>query len=292
MDYAGGSLMQSQGIGELGEGCNFLAEEVPKEAKHVELRKTTPLFGLGLVDAVPDRVFHNLAQLQKVLSPQKAGRPAMVKNLKTGKNAVGKFGWKGQNPTLFQFGADAYVNEMGITSPMFPDENCPQGDCDLLTKCLEKKEGPDDDGSGVDAFHDFMTFLAPPERGAITPQVESGEQVFTQIGCEFCHVSTLKTGSHPTPSLNQVTIHPYSDFLLHDVGTGDGIVQGDAQGNELRTPPLWGLRVRKTFLHDASESTIEGAIRQHSKQGQDAKEAFNDLSDSEKRALIAFLKSL
>jgi hypothetical protein len=127
----GGSLIQSKGIGgEPDATCNIAGETVPAEATIKAKRRTTPLFGLGLVDSVPDQVFIAIAQLQKRFTPETAGRPNHIE-VATGQ-AVGKFGWKSQVPTLKQFSADAYLNEMGITSPTFPSENCPQGNCELL----------------------------------------------------------------------------------------------------------------------------------------------------------------
>src|SRR6185369_16093941 len=122
----GGSLMQDHGIGEV-PGFSFAAESVPADANVVAQRRTTPLFGLGLVDATPDDTFQALAARQARATPKIAGRVALVPDLVAGKDAVGKFGWKNGNPTLLQFSADAYLNEMGITSPLFPNENCPQG---------------------------------------------------------------------------------------------------------------------------------------------------------------------
>jgi CxxC motif-containing protein (DUF1111 family) len=287
----GGSLIQSQGIGVSGS-CNFAGETVPVEATIVTGRKTTPLFGLGLVDAVPDKVFLLLAQLQKNVSPATAGKVNLVPDATTGRTGVGKFGWKAQVPSLKHFSGDAYLNEMGITSPFFPNENCPQGDCALIQACDPATE-PDDDGTGVEAFNDFMTLLAAPPRGPINRQVIAGEAVFLRIGCGGCHLPTFFTGSSPVKALDKVVFHPYSDFLLHDMGSlGDGIEQGNAKGREMRTAPLWGLRVRNTFLHDGSQSTLEGAILAHDGQGQRSKNRFSALSARDAENLIAFLKSL
>lgn len=241
----GGSLIQSEGVGAIGS-CNFTGETVPAEATIVAQRKTTPLFGLGLVDSVPDKVFLLLARLEKNVSPSTAGKPNIVADLATGRPAVGKFGWKAQNPNLQQFSGDAYFNEMGITNPMFPSENCPNGDCAPVTACYPNA-ALDDDGSGVDAFADFMKLLAAPPRGPITPDVVFGERVFLKLGCGSCHLPVLLTGPSPVKALNKVAFFPYSDFLLHDMGSlGDGIEQGQAKGREMRTAPLWGLRVRTT----------------------------------------------
>jgi CxxC motif-containing protein (DUF1111 family) len=287
----GGSLIQSQGIGVVGS-CDFAGETVPPEATIVAHRKTTPLFGLGLVDSVPDKTFLLLAQLEKNVAPATAGRVNVVDDLTTGKQAVGKFGWKAQNPNLLQFSGDAYLNEMGITNPLFPAENCPNGDCAAMATCLAGGQ-LEDDGTGVTAFADFMTLLAPPGRGAITRDGSAGERVFLRIGCGACHLPALVTGPSPVKALNRVVFHPYSDFLLHDMGAlGDGIEQGRANGRDMRTAPLWGLRVRQSYLHDGSALTLDAAILAHDGQGRFARNRFNALSAQDAQKLMAFLNSL
>lgn len=285
----GGSLIQSQGIGPTGS-CNYVGETVPAAATIVAGRRTTPLFGLGLVDAVPDETFQELAEDEDE-DDGVAGRVNIVTNLSTGRPAVGKFGWKAQVPTLFQFSGDAYLNEMGITNPQFPNESCPQGNCASLA--CNPVPGLNDDGEGVEKFTDFMTFLAPPPRGPITPDVTAGEHLFRTAGCASCHRPTLRTGPNPVAALNRVTFHPYSDFLLHDMGNlGDGIEQSRANGRQMRTSPLWGVRVISRFLHDGRASTLEQAILAHDGQARRARNRFAGLSASDKNRLIAFLNSL
>jgi CxxC motif-containing protein (DUF1111 family) len=290
MEYDGGSLIQVHGIG-AADLCEYLAEIVPAEATIIAHRRTTPLFGLGLVDAVPDAAFYAIAQEQRHHPDGIAGTVSVVTNLSTGQNAVGKFGWKGQNPSLFQFSGDAYLNEMGITSPQFPDENCPQGDCESLG-CNPFAE-VNDDGSGVEAFNDFMTFLAPPPRGPVTAQAILGELVFRGIGCAGCHRPDMRTGPNAVAPLNRVRFHPYSDFLLHDMGPlGDGITQDLATGAWMRTAPLWGLRKVTTFLHDGRATTLEQAILAHDGQGKKARQRYAGLPAYKKVWLAAFLSSL
>jgi CxxC motif-containing protein (DUF1111 family) len=286
----GGSLRQDRGIGKVGS-YDYNEERVPAEATIIAKRRTTPLFGLGLVDAVPDATFEALARMQARSTPETAGRPNKVTDLDANKVAVGKFGWKAQVPTLFQFAADAYLNEMGITSPIFPNENCPQGDCSVLAG--NPAPGLNDDGEGVEAFANFMTLLAPPPRGPITKDVAAGEVIFMSLGCASCHVPELKTGSHPVKALAHQTFFPFSDFLLHGMGNlGDGIEQGQATGREMRTAPLWGLREIKRFLHDGRATTIDQAIRAHDGQGAAARDGFNALSPDSKSKLRSFLNSL
>ena len=288
----GGSLLQNRGIGPReGSTHAFRAENVPPTATIVARRRSTSLFGLSLVDATPDTTFIALAAQQAARNDGTAGRVAMADNLAAGMQTVGKFGWKAQVPTLFQFAGDAYLNEMGITNPFFPAENCPAGNCNELQ--FNPRPGLNDGGEDTRALTDFMTLLAAPPRGPITADVTAGEGVFNRIGCNACHVATLQTGSNPNAALNRVTYHPYSDFLLHDMGTlGDGIEQGTANGREFRTTPLWGLRLVTTFLHDGRTRTIEGAIAAHDGQGRAARERFNALNATERGRLLAFLRSL
>jgi CxxC motif-containing protein (DUF1111 family) len=287
----GGSLLQDHGIGDV-PGHKFAAETVPAEANVVAKRRTTPLFGLGLVDATSDSTIRALAAWQARFAPDVAGKVAMVDNLLTGRKSVGKFGWKNGNPTLLQFSADAYLNEMGITSPLFPEENCPQGDCASLAFNPNPALN-DADGADVQAFADFMTFLAPPARGPISLRSLVGEGVFAAIGCAVCHVPRLVTGTNAVKALDRVAFHPFSDFLLHDMGSlGDGIVQGAANGRQMRTAPLWGLRHATTLLHDGRANTPLQAILAHDGQGRKARNRFVALEPRTREALLAFLATL
>src|SRR5205085_3012384 len=148
MPAEGGSLIQTTGIGAQGT-CTFAGEVVPPDATIVAGRRTTPLFGLGLVDALPDVKLLALADREARWHPATAGRANVVTDVTTGQPAVGRFGWKSQVASLLHFSADAYLNEMGITTPLFPDENCPQGDCSLLA--CDPVPGTDD--AGLDDVH-------------------------------------------------------------------------------------------------------------------------------------------
>jgi len=290
----GGSLVQSRGIGSVTtvDGTHsFEAERVPPEASVRTTRRTTTLRGLGFVDAVPDETWIAIARSEVAANDGTAGRVHMVLDLATGKAAVGKFGWKAQVPSLFQFSGDALLNEMGITNPQFLDESCPQGDCMALA--FNPTPALNDDGRDVSALTDFMTMLAPPPRGAIADEVMAGEALFRDIGCGSCHRASLQTGPSPVGALNRATFHPYSDFLLHDMGSlGDGIVQGQAAGREMRTASLWGLRSANRLLHDASANTIELAIQRHDGQARAARERFAALDAASVALLLAFLRSL
>lgn len=296
MEDVGGSLIQRNGIGPFGE-CNFVGEVVPTPEAPIEgrvatilmRRKSTSTLGLGFVEALEGKTIKQITAHQH---PSIRGKVHRVKNPITGKTQVGRLGHKCQIDDLDVFGAEAYLQELGITTPTFPAENCPQGDCTLIERCNPVAD-PEDDGSGAAVFADFMRLSAPPPRGEITAEVMAGEQVFAQIGCAGCHIPTLTTGPSSIAALHQVMFDPFSDFLLHDMGSrADGITQGKANGREMRTTPLWGIRVRSTFWHDGSENTLEGAILAHDGQGAGARERFLALSAEEKQRLFAFLESL
>ncbi|MGE0609675.1 MAG: di-heme oxidoredictase family protein [Pirellulales bacterium] len=315
----GGSLLQDRGIGD-GVGVNgpysFVGEVIPPQAELVAQRRTTALFGLGLVEAVTDQTLLDLARFQSVNSPGTAGLPHIVANLATGQPAVGRFGWKAQHATLFDFSGDAYVNEMGITTPLFPFENAPQGNVAALAANplpLGVPNEPDNDD--LERFATFMRFLAPPPRGEIPGgtvlmnagfqaadgrnrrqaqgEVLSGRQIFHRIGCAACHVPALKTGDHSVAALRNKVFFVWSDFLLHDMGQlGDGMVQGQATGRLMRTAPLWGLRAQPSLLHDGRADSAEEAILEHDGQAAPSRDAFIALPASAKTVLLDFLNSL
>jgi CxxC motif-containing protein (DUF1111 family) len=288
----GGMLMQDHAIGPAdGSPHTFAPEKVPAQATIVVQRRSPPLFGLGLVDATPDADFVALAAAQMGMRDRMAGRVSLVDNIRAGMKTVGKFGWKGQVPTLIQFAGDAYVNELGITSPDFPNELCPQGNCAELA--FNPLPGLNDDGGGPVLLHNFMMMLAAPPRGAQNRDTADGESTFERIGCAQCHVATMRTGSHPIAALDRKTYHPYSDFLLHDMGAlGDSLEMGSAAGSEFRTPPLWGLRYITRYLHDGRATTLEGAILAHEGQARPARDRFAALAGPAKTKLMAFLGSL
>jgi CxxC motif-containing protein (DUF1111 family) len=288
----GGSLLQDHSIGPNGKKDHeYKAEAVPRAANVVARRRTTPLFGLGLVDATPSSTFLMLALGQAIAKPSIAGIPSIVTDPLTQRAALGKFGWKAQVPSLFVFAGDAYMNEMGITNPIFSTENCPQGNCSDLD--FNPLPTLNDDGEGVEKLADFMTFLAPPPRGPQSFVTEHGNRIAAAIGCLDCHTQTLRTGRNAVKALNEVVYHPFSDFLLHDMGSlGDGITQNRATGRLMRTQPLWGLRSQTQLLHDGRARTIAQAIHGHDGQARAARLKFERLSAFDRRALLAFLESL
>ena len=294
LEELGGSLVQSRGIGSITtvDGTHdFVGERTPPGATVTTRRRSQALQGLGLVDAIAEGAWHALALAELQTDPSTAGRVHIVLDRSTGGAAVGKFGWKAQVPTLTQFAADALLNEMGITNPLFRDEACPQGDCQALD--FNPAHAMNDDGRDVEDLASFMTMLAPVPRGALTDDAIAGEQLFTQIGCATCHRPTLQTGPSPIAALDRVDFHPYSDFLLHDMGSlGDRIVQGQATGAEMRTQPLWGVRATNRLLHDGTATTLEDAIRRHDGQARAARDRFVALDAGRLAQLLAFLRSL
>ena len=284
----GGPLLQDQGIGNV-NGVNWVPEKIPVEANVVAQRRTTPLFGLGLVDATADSTFAAIAAWQQAHDPSTAGRPAMVAEVGAAGLRVGRFGWKAGQPTLLQFNADAFLNEMGVTTPIFPDENCPQGDCSLLAQ--NPAPGVNDpDGSALAQVDAFVRFLGPPPRKGSN---SAGAAQFTALGCSACHVQTLVTAPNAIAALDRVAYHPFSDFLLHDMGSlGDGIDQGDAKGAEMRTAPLWGVAQQTRLLHDGRARTVTDAILAHDGQGKAARDKFAALPAGDRDALLAFIASL
>jgi CxxC motif-containing protein (DUF1111 family) len=299
-EFDGGSLFQSDAIS---PDCR---EVVPPDANVIALRQTTPLFGLGLVEAIPDAQIEAYAAEQARLHPQQAGRVNYVRDVASGHTRVGRFGWKDQQATLLAFSGDAYLNEMGITNRLFPVENAPNGDMGRLAVC-DKVKDPEDHDDDIEALASFMRLLAPPpgeedcarpdhhhhaSRGRHgTTRSGAGAQLFERTGCAVCH-RTGFTALSPIEAINGETVDAFSDFLLHDVGTGDGIVQGGAEANELRTPPLWGISDSAPYLHDGSAATLRDAIFAHGNQGAAARDAFRALSGPEQQALLDFLASI
>lgn len=270
---------------------------MPPEVNVIARRMPIPLFGAGLVETVPDEA---LLALEDPFDRDRdgiSGRAAIVTDVATGRRRVGRFGWKAQIATLLTFSGDAYTNEMGITNDMFPLE--PLGgisqarlrECDLV-KDPEDLVDPRTGKRAIDNFESFMKFLAPLPRGVITDEVRTGEQVFTAIGCASCHVPVLTTGANQSTALNRKSLALFSDLLLHDVGTGDGIEQEAAQQNEIRTPALWGLRLRRPLMHDGSAPTVGDALRQHGGEASAVMERYRGATEQMRRALLAFLDSL
>jgi CxxC motif-containing protein (DUF1111 family) len=275
-------------------GCQPM---IPDDVTVIARRAPIPLFGAGLVEAIPDRTLLALEDPFDSNADGVSGRAAIVIDVASGERRVGRFGWKAQHATLLAFGADAYRNEMGITNDLFPleflhgvgDEQMRR--CDPLPEPEDIPE-PATRRRGIDNFESFMKFLAPAARGPITDQVRDGERVFSAIGCAACHVPLLSTGPDANPLFDRQPVALFSDLLLHDIGTGDGIVQASAHADEIRTPALWGLRLRRPLLHDGTAATISDAIERHGREAAIARSGYAALGDGDKQRLLNFLRSL
>jgi len=296
-----------------------LQERVPETEKIRTLRTSLNLLGDGFIEAVPDETFKNLAADQCRKSHGKiCGKAISVPILEaSGTYRIGRFGWKDQHASLLSFAGDAYLNEMGITSRLMPTEVTTL--CDTVP---DPEDTPGADGlADIDRFARFMRATKAPPRDAQladTASAKKGSVLFNKVGCAACHVRTLVTAPAGTPinggtftvpdALGGKQFHPFSDFLLHDVGTGDGIVipveehfgrayremqsTFNITANRMRTPPLWGVRTRSRLMHDGQSLTFEDAILRHRGEAEGVRKNFRHLSEAEKKQLITFLKSL
>jgi CxxC motif-containing protein (DUF1111 family) len=291
-DAAGETLFQLFSVP--GHACQAI---VPPEATIFARRIPIPLFGAGLVEAIDDATIVALEDPADANRDGVSGRAARIVDVATGQIRIGRFGWKAQHATLLSFGADAYRNEMGITNDLFPLELA-LGVSQERMKACDPIPDPEDildpvtRRRGIDNFASFMRLLAPVGRAPAPGAAEAGAGVFDAIGCSVCHLPALVTGRHTNRVFDRRTVELFSDLLLHDIGTGDGIVQGAALASEMRTPALWGLRFRRPLLHDGSASTIEEAIVRHRQEAEEARAGFERLSDADRAALVAFLKTL
>jgi CxxC motif-containing protein (DUF1111 family) len=270
---------------------------IPEQANVIARRVPIPVFGAGLVEAIPDETILALADPGDSDGNGIRGRAASITDVATGRERIGRFGWKAQHATLLAFSGDAYRNEMGITNDLFPDEVALGIDPGQLALCSPTR-GVEDVRDrrtrlrGIDNFANFMKFLAPVERGPIDASVQAGEGLFHTVGCASCHTPVLTTGVNPNPSFDRKPVPLYSDLLLHNIGTGDGIVQAAATAEEIRTPALWGLRFRRPLLHDGSAATPDAAIRRHAGEAKDVVDRYESLSGPSRLLLLDFLASL
>jgi CxxC motif-containing protein (DUF1111 family) len=293
----GGSLIHSRATDPR------IVERVSPDDKVRTFRISTNTLGSGFVEAIPNTAILAVRNAQPAaMRGTVVQAPVLEAN---GQARIGRFGWKAQHASLVSFSADAYLNEMGITSPLLPEENTSSGVYVGWGTEYDPVKDPEDDGTDVRAFADFMRSTKAPSRGDITADVLAGETVFNQIGCATCHTPTYRTspagtqingGNFTVPAaLGDKTIHPYSDFLLHDVGTGDGIpISPDlaSTANQMRTAPLWALRTRSRLMHDGLTFTLRDAIERHAGQAARVVSNYEATSDSDKKTLEAFLDSL
>ncbi|HYL09587.1 MAG TPA: di-heme oxidoredictase family protein [Candidatus Acidoferrales bacterium] len=302
-----------------------IQEHVPDTENIRTFRISVNLLGDGFVEAVADQTFVELAKEQCKKSRHKiCGQVLYVPIVEApGQTGVGRFGWKDQQASLLSFSADAYLNEMGITNRLQPDEVT-----NLCNTASEPNDTPGADGlSDIDHFARFMRATEAPARDqtlAQSPEAKHGEALFDKIGCATCHISTLTTASAGTainggtftipPALGDKSFHPYGDFLLHNIGTGDGIVQSMTEhygkkmysitwknlsipefgntANKMRTAPLWGLRLHSRLMHDGASLTFTDAILRHRGEAAHVTKEFKRLRPAEKAALLEFLRSL
>jgi CxxC motif-containing protein (DUF1111 family) len=301
----GGSLINDRAI-----DASIQEHATPRD-NVIAFRSSLSILGDGYVEVLPDSAF---SQIQAAQPPGMKGTIVRVPVLEMpGVTRIGRFGWKDQHASLVSFAADAYLNEIGITSPLLPSENSSKG---LSVAAFDTVADPEDaatpaapNGTDVEAFARFMRSTKVPPRDlavAAMPDAQAGAALFHQIGCDICHTATLQTApagsvSHgmnrdrPVPAvLGDKVIHPYSDFMLHDVGTGDGIVQngGPDSARKLRTAPLWGLRLRPRLMHDLASVSYPQAILRHTREAGPVVQAYRNLSQAQQGQLSLFLSSL
>ena len=279
--------------------------DIPETENIRALRATLNTLGDGFVEAIDDSTLIAIAAAQPKLSEGRVNGEVVQAPIfeAPGQTRVGRFGWKDQHSSLLSFIADAYLNEMGITSRLRPTEVTT-----VLLTTTGINDQPDDLGlEDIDHFAQFVRGTMVPPRDtalAATPAAARGEALFTHIGCNVCHVQTITTAPAGTvidggmfvipAALGNKIIHPYGDFLLHDIGTGDGIVQVGPQdtANKLRTAPLWGVREKARFMHDLRSLSLEDAIVRHEGEAREPARRFRELSREDREALITFLRTL
>lgn len=269
------------------------------QATHPSPRVANQLVGLGLLDAVAESTLLEIVKQQIEQNTTISGQPNYVWNEATQQMEIGKFGWKATHPNLEQQIAASFAQNMGITSSLYPEENCPpSAPCELI---------PNGGSPELSAAQlaDIVAFVSqsgvPAQRDAEDPEVSEGRLLFERINCSSCHRPSLRTGMHPSNSLlADQQIHPYTDLLLHDMGDGlaDQSPAYRANGREWRTPPLWGIGLigivngHTKLLHDGRARSLEEAILWHGGEALDSKDAFMQLSAAERGSIITFLKSL
>ena len=303
---SGRSLINDRAICPSGDFPGTEVQERTPPGMNVRtLRTSLNTLGDGYVEAIASSTLLQISANQcNMPNSPICGQAIMVPVMEApGQLRVARFGWKNQHASLLSFAGDAYVNEQGVTNRLFP--------VDTTTLCkttTDPEDHPDTSGmADIDHFAQFMRASKAPARDATlaaTLAAQIGLDIFHRIGCDTCHVSSITTapagsvingGAFVVPdALGNKIIHPFSDFLLHNVGTGDGIVQngGPQTASKLRTPPLWGVRLRSRLLHDGRALTFDDAIEGHGAEALGTVRNFQQLNRQEQQALITFLKSL
>ena len=265
----------------------------------VSPRVAPAIVGMGLLEAIPEAEILAAADPDDADGDGISGRVNRVWDVRASTLALGRFGWKANQPSVEQQTAGAFLGDLGVTSELFPEENCtaPQEDC------LSAPNGGSPE-IGVERLEDVVmytqTLAVPAMRDIGHLQVQQGVELFVQAGCAVCHTPKYTTGAHDIEALSNQTIYPYTDLLLHDMGPdlADGRPEFDANGQEWRTPPLWGIGLVETvnghtmFLHDGRARNIAEAILWHGGEGAAARDAFKAFTKEEREALIRFLESL
>ena len=303
VDAPGGQLVHARGTDA------DIVEHVSTAESVDTFRVTTSALGDGFVECIANSTLQsNVANQPLAQRGTLTAVPVVEAN---GTLRVGRFGWKAQHASLQSFAGDAYLNEMGITNPFDGTNGLTENPCSTpggVVNCtgppFDPVADPEDDGDDVLAFADFMAATRAPGRGAITAAVTRGDALFNSVGCAVCHTRNFTTAAPGTiinggafivpAALGNKIIHPFSDFALHNVGTGDGIVQNAGQGsaNMIRTAPLWGVRARNRLMHDGLSTTIFESVQRHAGQATTARNNFNALTAAQRNDLIAFVLSL
>ena len=261
-------------------------------------RVAPAVYGLGLLEAIPEETILSFSDAEDKNNDGISGRPNYVPDLE-GKKTIGRFGWKANVASLKQQDAGAALGDMGITTSLNPSENCTKSQ----TQCNTAISGgtPEMSDEQLEKLVFYSQTLAPPARRDVgDPQVKSGAMLFVQGKCSSCHTPKMRTGEHDIPQLSHQNIQPFTDLLLHDMGEGlaDNRPDYEANGQEWRTPPLWGIGLVKTvnkhtnFLHDGRARNFEEAILWHGGEAESSKEAFRDMNVKERKALLHFLSTL
>ena len=309
VDAPGGSLINDRAIDA------SIQERVPGAENVRTFRMTTNAAGDGFVESINSNTLVAIANAQPGQSGgQIAGQVIQIPVLEAnGAVRAGRFGWKNQHASLLSFSSDAYLNEMGITNRFNLVENTSMGNSVAAFDTVPDNQpcfsAPgvncgEDGGEDINEFAAFMRALKAPPRGAISADANTGSTIFNQIGCNICHTTSITTsavgtvingGAFTVPAaLGNKIIHPYSDFLLHDIGTGDGIVQNGGQStrNKLRTQPLWGVRTHDRHMHDGATLTFNESILRHAGEATGVINNYRGLSNTQQNQLITFLQSL
>lgn len=263
-------------------------------------RVAPALIGVGLLESVPEARLVALADPDDADGDGVSGRPNRVHAVGSDTPAIGRFGWKANQPTVKQQVAAAFVGDIGITSTLFPEENATVHQEDARQRPVGGSPELDDRTLDFVSFY-TRTLAVPARRNPEAPEVQRGRELFQAAGCAACHVPRHDTGDDPSfPELSRQTIFPYTDLLLHDMGEGlaDGRPDFEADGREWRTPPLWGLGLQqrvnghRLLLHDGRARGVAEAILWHGGEAETSREAFRRLDAPDREALIAFVEDL